>query len=89
MQRVGVESILGVSIRDGFLLLAPTIPRDWPGFEVTITWRSACYVIMVRNPAGVSKGVVSVALDGIAQPATQALALADDGATHKVQVVLG
>ena len=89
MQRIGVESILGVSIRDGQLLLAPTIPRDWRGFEVTIAWRSASYVITVANPGGVSKGVASVALDGIALPATQALTLVDDGAIHKVQLVLG
>jgi cyclic beta-1,2-glucan synthetase len=46
-------------------------------------------VITVENPAGISKGVASVALDGIALPATQALTLVDDGAIHKVQLVLG
>jgi len=36
MQRVGVESILRVCIRNGRILLNPCIPKDWPKYEVTL-----------------------------------------------------
>jgi cyclic beta-1,2-glucan synthetase len=89
MQRVGVESILGIRIRNGSLLVDPCIPKTWPQFEATLAWRSAKYVITVQNPAQVSRGVVSVRLDGKELASTRALMMVDDGATHAVQVVLG
>ena len=36
MQRAGVESILGLRIRGGFLHLDPCIPKSWATFEMTI-----------------------------------------------------
>ena len=34
MYRVGVEAILGITLRRGALHVDPCIPRAWPGFEV-------------------------------------------------------
>jgi len=89
MQRVGVESILGVRIRNGQLLVDPCIPRDWPSFEVTIVWRSATYAVTVNNAAGVCRGVVSVTVDDILAPRGTGVTLSDDGARHTVRVTLG
>ena len=89
MQRVGIESILGVSIREGLLSLSPCVPASWPGFVVTIKWRSARYVITVRNPSRVGRGVASVELDGVLLAAQPALVMADDGTAHEVLVTLG
>jgi cyclic beta-1,2-glucan synthetase len=71
------------------LLLNPCIPKNWPHYEATVAWQSAKYVITVQNPAQVSRGVLSVTLDGNALPPNQALMMVDDGAAHAVQVVLG
>ena len=89
MQRVGIESILGVVIQDGVLKITPCIPRDWTEYQVTIAWRSASYAITVHNPDGVCTGVASIAVDGAEQPIGQTLRLLDDGATHTVLVRLG
>jgi cyclic beta-1,2-glucan synthetase len=92
LYRAGVEAILGLRVRGTTLTLAPCIPRRWPGFELVYKYRSARYEIAVENPDGVSRGVVRVELDGALMPAAggQArLALVDDGATHRVRVVLG
>ena len=92
LYRAGVEAILGLRVRGATLTLAPCIPRRWPGFELVLKYHSARYEIAVENPAGVSRGVVGVELDGAPMPAAggQArLALVDDGATHRVRVVLG
>jgi cyclic beta-1,2-glucan synthetase len=87
MQRVGIESILGVRIRAGVLRLDPCIPPDWPQYTVTLAWRSSRYAITVSNPDRVSQGVVSVELDGARME--EAIMLRDDGATHTVAVRLG
>ena len=43
-------------------MIDPCIPAAWPGFEMTLRYRGAVYEISVRNPAGVSRGVVAAAV---------------------------
>jgi cyclic beta-1,2-glucan synthetase len=89
MQRTGIESILGIRLRGTGLHIDPCIPRGWPRYEVKITWRSARYRIMVENPTGAGRGVLSLTLDGTALAANAAVPLRDDGHNHDVNVVLG
>ena len=88
MQRAGVEGILGLRIHGATLHIDPCIPREWPGFEATLVWRSARYRVVVQNPGGVCKGISSIQLDG-ADVATGPVPLLDDGKTHLVEVSLG
>ena len=90
MYRAGLESILGFRLRGANLVIDPCIPRAWPGFRIKFRYHSATYEIAVENPAGVSRGVASIELDGEASPAGVAgIPLANDGQTHRVLVVLG
>ena len=79
----------GFRLRGGTLHLDPCIPRAWRGFEITFRHHSARYEIMVENPRSVTRGVSRVELDGAPLAGGAAIALADDGATHRVHVVLG
>jgi cyclic beta-1,2-glucan glucanotransferase len=90
LYRAGIEAILGFRLQGECLLLDPCIPRAWPGFEIVFRYRSARYEIAVENPRGVSRRVASAALDGkaLAEVLTR-MPLVDDGAVHKVKVVLG
>jgi len=90
MQRAGVESILGLRIRGAFLHLDPCIPKAWATFEMRVRRQSARYDIVVDNPAGVNRGVQFAEIDGveIAERPLR-LRLVDDGAVHRVRVVLG
>ncbi len=90
MYQAGIEWILGFRLRGTTLLIDPCIPRAWPGYEIDFRYRSARYEIVVENPQGVSRGVASSELDGQALTGGgAAIPLADDGATHRVRVVLG
>jgi len=90
LYRAGVENILGFRLQGDFLSIDPCIPKAWPGFEMVYKHRSARYEIAVENPQGVSRGVASASLDGKALPEGAArVPLVDDGAAHKVRVVLG
>ncbi|USD64804.1 N,N'-diacetylchitobiose phosphorylase [Vibrio sp. SCSIO 43136] len=79
--------ILGV--RTGFdgLTIDPCIPTDWPEFSVTREWRGATYQIKVLNPAGVSKGVAKMTLNG--ELVEGAIAIQPEGSINQVEVVLG
>ncbi len=90
MYRAGLEWILGFRLRGEGLCIDPCVPKAWPGFEITYRHRSAGYDIVVENPEGVSRGVVRAELDGAMLPGEPGLVpLADDGATHRVLIVLG
>ena len=90
LYRAGLEWMLGCRIRNATLLLDPCIPRAWPGFQVTLRYRGARYEIAVENPRGVSRGLVSLQLDGETLPAQQGrVPLVDDGLTHQIKAILG
>jgi hypothetical protein len=90
MYRAGLESILGFRLRGTTLVIDPCIPKSWPGFEIEFRYRSAHYSIAVKNPRSVSRGVSSTYLDGQAlQGGDSQISLSDDGASHKVEIVLG
>jgi cyclic beta-1,2-glucan synthetase len=90
MQRAGIESILGLHVEGKWLRLAPCIPRTWQAFEVTLRHGSATYEIQVENPDGCESGVSITELDGKAIHGQPLLVpFIDDGAIHRVRVVLG
>ena len=72
------------------LFLDPCIPKAWPGFELTIKYRSARYEILVENPEGAGRGIAFARLDETEIAARPlCLLLADDGSTHRLRVRLG
>jgi cyclic beta-1,2-glucan synthetase len=90
MQRAGIESILGLCVRDGVLHLDPCVPKAWPSYEILVRHGSAKYEIRVENPDGAGRGVTHASLDEITvveRPLR--LRLADDGATHRLHIRLG
>ena len=66
----------------------PCVPRWWREFEIVYRRRRSVYRIKIENPLGVSRGVVNVELDGIAQT-EEAITLVDDEKTHNVRIVMG
>jgi cyclic beta-1,2-glucan synthetase len=78
MYRIWVEEVLGFQLRGDTLTMAPAIPDEWEGFEITYKYRSSVYEIEVRRNTPEAGSVV----------AGSPIKLVDDGATHKVTVRL-
>jgi cyclic beta-1,2-glucan synthetase len=89
LYRAGLEWMLGFRVRGAVLFVDPCIPKNWPGYSVEFRYHSATYKIVVENPLGVCCSIASTSLDGRILPEGASIALADDGATHEVLVVLG
>ena len=95
LQRVALESVLGLRMEDGqTLVVAPCVPDAWPQYR--LEWRlpgdNTWYEIVVNNPTGCSATVVAVAIDGqeLAPCDGQArLPLRRDGCRHLVEITLG
>ena len=58
------QYILGIRPDYDHLQIDPCIPADWKEFSVRRKWRGAEYIINVKNPNGVEKGVRQITLDG-------------------------
>jgi cyclic beta-1,2-glucan synthetase len=88
MYRAGLESILGFKLQHDRLEIDPCVPRWWRDFEITYRRGRAVYRIKVENPAGVSRGVINVEVDGVVQTEL-AFTVTDDEKTHNVRIVMG
>ncbi|MDB4908213.1 MAG: hypothetical protein JWO05_2997 [Gemmatimonadetes bacterium] len=86
--RVALEGVLGFDKRGDRLRLDPCIPRAWKEFSIDYRVGKSVYAIAVKNPAGVSRGVREVLVDGVAA-ADGSIALVDDGKRREVIVTLG
>ncbi|HEY4940424.1 MAG TPA: glucoamylase family protein [Rhizomicrobium sp.] len=89
--RVALEGLLGFRLQGDTLQLAPCIPRFWPGFEIAFHHRTSRYEIAVENPLGVCSGILALKIDGetVTGDRKGTIPLVDDGATHRVLIVLG
>jgi hypothetical protein len=78
----------GFQLRGDALRVAPCVPPNWPGFELSYCHQSARYRIVVDNSADTGRGVRWIELDGQRLP-SDTLPLSDDVNTHNVRVQLG
>jgi cyclic beta-1,2-glucan synthetase len=87
MYRVGIEGLLGLTLRNGALHIDPCIPAAWPRYEMTFKPGRSEYRIVVENPNGVNRGVARVEVDGV-EHTSPTIPILQDG-VHHVLVVLG
>ncbi len=86
--RACVESILGFQLSGDSLTINPCISPRWERFELTYTFRSSRYHVVVENSNRAMRGVAQVKIDGTVIPAGNKFRLVDDGRTHEVQVTM-
>ena len=85
MYRIWIEEVLGLQVRGDRLTVDPSIPLEWPGFEMSYRHGATVYEITVRRDA--RRGAIDLAidLDGEAVPGGF-IQLDDKGGTHQVTV---
>ncbi len=86
--RTGLEGILGFTKRGERLTMNPCIPAVWDGFTIEYQYHGAKYVIEVKNPNHVERGVTRVTLDG-AVVGDGVIVLSADPAQHYVLIEMG
>ncbi len=82
------QYILGIKPDYDGLLIDPCIPKSWDGFTVHRKFRGADYAITVSNPAGVSKGVKKISVDG-KEITGNVVPVLSAGAKHTIEVTMG
>jgi cyclic beta-1,2-glucan synthetase len=89
LYRAGIEWILGFRLRGMTLSIDPCIPRSWPAYSIEFKYHSSIYKVRVENPSGVTRGVAITELDGKLRAGSVNIPLEDDGAVHRIRIVLG
>jgi cellobiose phosphorylase len=82
------QHVLGIRPEHDGLRIAPCIPTDWGGFEVTRRFRGATYRIVVRKTAGAPAGAARLTIDGQALDG-DVVPIAPPGSTVVVEAELG
>jgi len=85
--QAATKFILGVRPSHEGLVVDPCVPAGWDHFEVKRRIRGANYRIVVDNPEGVSRGVVSISVDG--RPLDGGIMPYFESGDHVVEVQLG
>jgi len=88
MNRVAVETLLGLHLAGDRLRLAPIVPDDWQRFTVHYRFRQTMYHLAFRRNAEQTARVLKVVRDGIPQ-SDDAILLTDDQVEHQVEIELG
>lgn len=88
LYRVGLEDLLGIRRQASTLHFDPCVPVSWEKFTVRYRFGQTVYVVEVRNPDRVCRGVVRVTLNGLAADATS-IPIEDSGGEHLVVVEMG
>ena len=88
MMRAATNWILGLRPEYHGLIVDPCIPKEWKEFTVTRRFRNTFYEVIVKNPAQVSHGIVSVKVDGDNLEGNL-LPPFNDGKQHSIQVEMG
>jgi cyclic beta-1,2-glucan synthetase len=87
MYQAAVESILGLRLQGSTFAVDPSIPTLWAEYSMVWVRGRTRYQVEVRNPHHGSRGIASAELDGVpVDPA--AIPLHEDGASHRVDIVL-
>ncbi|MCK5775084.1 MAG: hypothetical protein KAH25_02850, partial [Bacteroidales bacterium] len=86
--QAATKHIMGVNPKHDGLEVNPCIPKAWDGFTAVREFRGSTYEISVKNPENVSKGVVSMIVDGKKIDGCVA-PIFTDGKTHTVEVIMG
>jgi cyclic beta-1,2-glucan synthetase len=87
--RAGLEWLLGLNIRSNKIYFNPCIPKEWRSYSLSYQYEETHYEITIKNPSGVSKGIVLIELDGTAQAESDCIPLLNDSKNHQVLVVMG
>ena len=79
---------MGVKPQHAGLEINPCIPKAWDGFTAVRKFRNSIYDITVKNPNHVSKGVVSMYVDG-KKIKGNIIPIFDDHQKHTVEIIMG
>ncbi len=82
----GIEYILGIKIKEGYLSIEPCIPKEWKEYSIKYRWKGSIYNIKVVNENQKNTGIEKIILDGI--EVENKIKLNDDNKIYNINVIM-
>ena len=82
------QYILGIRPEFNGLRIDPCIPANWKEFKVTRQFRGSIYIIAIKNPRNISKGVQSIIVNG-REISGNIIPFSGEQETSSVEVIMG
>ncbi len=84
--KVGIEYILGLKIKRGYLKVEPCIPKEWKEYQIQYKWKESIYNIKIKNPEGKNTGVKKVIFNG--EEVENNIKLDGDRKIHQIEIIM-
>jgi cellobiose phosphorylase len=69
-------------------VIDPCIPKNWSGFDIKYKFKNTLYIIEVKNPDRINKGVKKVIVDNKEIEGNK-ISLVNDKNKHYIEVIMG
>ena len=87
LYKAGIEYLLGLKIKKGFLSIEPCIPKEWKEYEIKYKYKETIYNIKVKNPNQKMNTVDKFIVNGTEINEKQ-LKLENDGKIYEIEVIM-
>mgnify|MGYP004585656735 FL=1 len=81
----GIEYILGLKLKNGFLEIKPCIPSSWNEYSIKYKLNKSSYIIHVTNPNGKNTGIEKMLVNGM-EVFDNKIKLIDDGNIYRIDI---
>lgn len=85
--KVGIENILGLSIKKEQLSINPCIPRSWKEYSIQYKYKTNIYNIKIKNPNGKETGVEKFLLNG-QEIKDKKILLEDNNKVNEIEIIM-
>ena len=82
-----IEYIIGFKIKNNYITLEPSIPKDWKEFSISYKYKTSNYFVKIKNPREKISGVDRFILDGVDIPEKR-VKLQNDGKFHNIEIYM-
>ena len=82
-----VEYIVGFKIKNEYIVIEPSIPRNWREFSINYRFKTSQYIINIKNPEQKNIGVDRFILDG-ENIVEKRAKLVNDGKIHIIEIYM-
>ena len=83
--KIGIEAILGLKIKNKILTINPCIPKEWKEYSIKYKYKTSIYNIKVKNPNGKNTGINKMWQNG-KEIEEKEIKLEDSGRINEIEV---
>ena len=85
--KIIIEELLGLKIKDGYVIIEPCIPKSWKNFEIHYKYKTSMYNFKIINHANNQRDIQRIFLNN-EEVKDKKIFLQNDGKIYNIEVVI-